>query len=261
MAGQTGYAARNQYELGWVASNCGGSGSLFSGPAGQNVDVLATAPYFGGSVPLAWTADADGGLAKFFTEQNKGGILPSAVVTGNCGNGIGKICGGPTAYTLASGLSVPSAPQNGSCVGFTLNQPFSTSGATLSVDGGAAYLLSDWLGTPLSRSNYIGSGYIGETLMACFTNATSAGSVTAQWHLLPNLGYAGTSGNGWLAQAINFWKADKKVASDYNIGLVAYESGQTYVSHNSAAYEAWYYAAMRDSRMGECVHCVLHVTT
>lgn len=87
------------------------------------------------------------------------------------------------------------------------------------------------------------------TTAFCFTNATSAGSVTASWYLQP-LGYVGTSGNGWLAKAVDDWTQDKVTASSNSVGLVSYESGQTYVPGNSTPYETLYYAAMRDSRMG-----------
>ena len=252
LAGQDGYSARNITELTWRASNCGGNGALFSGTAAENVDALATAPYFGSPVPLAWTADADGGLTKFFAEQNSGGVLPTTAVMGDCGNGPGSTCGGASTYTLKSGLGLPATPANGTCLGVRFNQASSGAGTTLAVDGGSAFPLADWLGTPINTNgSYIGTLYSGQVAAACFTNATSQGSVTPQWHLMPNLGYVGASGNGWMAQSIDFWTVqDKATASAYNVGLIAYESGQSYVGGSNPASDNLYFAAMRDPRMG-----------
>ena len=214
---------------------------------------MATAPYFGSNVPLAWTANADGGLSNFFTEQNGGGILPTTLVTGDCGNGPGETCGGPSSYTLTwtPGAGQPSAPTNGICLGIKFNQASAGTGTTLAVNGGPAFPLADWLGTPINTSgSYIGTVFAGQILPACFTTATSQGGVTAQWYLLPQLGYVGKSGNGWLAESIDNWTQDKAAASANNIGLVAYESGSTYIPGNDTVSQNLYFAAMRDVRMG-----------
>ena len=64
-------------------------------------------------------------------------------------------------------------------------------------------------------------------------------------------GYVGASGNGWIAQSIDNWAVqDKAAASANNVGLVAYESGQSYIAANNTTSENLYYAAMRDPRMG-----------
>ena len=70
-AGQNGYTARNQYILGFTAGSYGGDPSKFSGTAAQNVDVLATAPYFGYPVPNTFTLD------QLFAEINSGGVAPN----------------------------------------------------------------------------------------------------------------------------------------------------------------------------------------
>ena len=249
LGGQAANTARNAYILAWLSSNCGGNATLWSGTAAANADYLATAPYFGNGTndPLAWTAQADGGLTYFFTEQNSGGILPTAVVTGNCGNGAGETCdaGGNTAFTLTSGLSLSDPPPNGTCLAMKFNAAIGTA-ATLAVDGGTAYPLANDYGVALAAGG-VGSG---ATTTFCFTNATSAGSVTAQWYQNFFLGYVGTSGNGWMAQAIDWWVANAATAATYHVGLVAYESGEQYVPGNNATYETWFYAAMRDARMG-----------
>lgn len=259
LASQNGFLDRIRYTLVQQAGFCGGNASLWSGQAGANVDGLAVAPYFGNTNPLAWTADADGGLNKFFQEQNSGGVLPTANVTGNCGNGAGLTCGTSSAFTLTSGLTIPATPTNGTCLGLTFNQAAAGSGAvTLKVDGGNTYPLADWHGVAVgSGSNYDNFG-ASTPAVACFTNATSAGSVTAQWYLQGNLGYVGTFGNGYIAQAVDQWIGDLATINTYQPGLkmIAYESGQTYVPSTingvgpDPTYLTWDSNAMRDSRMG-----------
>ena len=75
-AGQNGYAGRNQFILGFTAGSYGGDPSKFSGTAAQNVDVLATAPYFGYPVPNTFTLD------QLFAEINSGGVAPNGYAGG-----------------------------------------------------------------------------------------------------------------------------------------------------------------------------------
>jgi hypothetical protein len=255
-----GSGNRIAYQANWQASNCGGNGSLFAGTAAANVNNIALAPYLpsGGFqiAPLAWTADADGGLTKFFTELTTGGVLPTAVVTGNCGNGAGKTCdsGGTSAFTLTSGLSLSDPPPNGTCLGVTFNAANGTA-PTLAVDGGTAYPMVTRFGVAL------GSGAQGANSVTafCFTNQTSAGSVTPSWYLQP-LGYTNGVHGGWTNQVLDVWVCDAAVLagspgcstnfSSTPVGMNAYESGQNFVAGSNTPYENFYYAAMRDNRMG-----------
>jgi hypothetical protein len=161
LGSQNAYYSRSVYQLDFLASNCGGNGSLFSGTAAANADAMATAPYFGGANPLAWTTQSDGGLTYLFTEQNSGGILPDGAGTGNCGNLAGNTCGTSTAVTLTSSSgSVPSTPSNGTCEGMYLTNAIGTS-ATLAVDGGTAFLLTDQYGDFAIASLAVNAGGTG----------------------------------------------------------------------------------------------------
>ena len=119
-----------------------------------------------------------------------------------------------------------------------------TGSATLSVDSGPAFPITDQHGKTLNQD----VGVAGNNAAFCFTNATSGGSVTPAWRYQP-LGYPG----GWIKRANDYWYNDATMASSHGVGLVAYESGQTYVAGGAGgdvAYENLYYAAMRDPRMG-----------
>ena len=240
------------YIFNWKATDCGGSASGFSGSVASNVNAGATAPYISGgmSTPVAWTANADGGLANLFQEINSGGVLPQAVVTGNCGNGAGHTCGGTTAYTITTGLSLPSTPANGTCIGVTFNSTIGAS-ATLAADGGTAYPIADPAGTAL------GAGAIqsGNTKGLCFTNATSSGATTAKWYELAGggdrgFGYPG----GFMAQTISWFTNDNALAASMGIDLYGYESGQQFYcfpwNNVFRPCTGLYYAANRDARMG-----------
>lgn len=258
LAGQNGYTDRNQnFIANWLPNNCGSTGLWASGTALSNSDIFVTAPYFGGVNALAWSADADGGLNKFFTEQNSGGILPTTTNSGNCGNGAGLTCGGPTAYTFTSGLTLPATPANGQCVGLTFNAASTGTGTTLQVDGGNVYPLADWHGNPINNGqSYVGTLFNGYSIPVCFTNKTAAGVVTPSWYIMYEYGYVGTSGNGWMAQAVDNWTADEAVAVSGASAkpLGAYESGQTYVpgsyqGSQDDTYTTWDTNAMLDPRM------------
>ncbi len=260
MASQFSYGngARIAYQGNWLASNCGGTASLFSGTAAANLDAMATAPYFGSSlVPLAWTAQADSGLTYFFEEQNTGGLLPTAIGTGNCGNGAGFTCdsGGNTAFTLTSpGGNIPATPANGTCLGMEFNATIGAS-ATLAVDGGNSYPLVNEYGTALGS----GSILINAQEVFCFTNQTSVGSVTAGWYYSA-FGYSNGVHGGWLNATLDTWLCNEEVVAgspgcsgNYLINplpLVAYESGQNYSGGSNTTYNTWFYSANRDSRMG-----------
>jgi hypothetical protein len=53
VGGQDGYTGRNQFILNFTAGQDGGNSALFTGTVAQNLDALATAPYFGYPVPEA----------------------------------------------------------------------------------------------------------------------------------------------------------------------------------------------------------------
>ena len=96
--GQNGYTARNQTILQFTAGQLGGNASLFSGTVAQNVDALATAPYFGYAVPDTFTLD------QLFTEITTGGL----VTGGYPGGMIKQALDYATAdYGVASAASLP----------------------------------------------------------------------------------------------------------------------------------------------------------
>jgi hypothetical protein len=246
---------RDDFILQWEDTYCGGSGTNFSGTVASNLnaangDGVATAPYIGNGniAPMAWTANSDGGLSNFFHELNYGGVLPQSNVTGNCGNGAGKTCdsGGNTAFTLTSGLSLPSTPPNGTCIGMTFNAAIGAS-ATLAVDGGNAYPLADPGGTALGS----GGVSLGQDTVFCLTSATSQGSVTSQWYET-NFGDSG----GWLASAVAQYATDSTIVNgSYGLNLMGYESGQQFYcfpyNGSTTACEGLYFSANRDVRMGQ----------
>ena len=228
--GQNGYTGRNQYILDFTAP------TYFTGTVAQNVDALATAPYFGEMIPVAWTADSDKGMGKLFTEMETGGVM----LTGANAPTLG---GSANAYTLTSGLNVPATPANQTEVQFKTNIG-NTGASTLAVDGGTAYPLVDAGGNPL------GSGYFGanQTWVAVFTSAVGSGAVTPAWRIY----YPAYPGGTQIKQALDQAASDKSVASAAGLPLVAYESGQSLVDyqHQHADLDTLYTNANHDPRMG-----------
>lgn len=172
MGGQQGNdAAVNQFNLA-ATTPAQGSGALWTGNAASHVKAVANAPYFMYNlvtlfgVPNAWTGDADGGLQIMYQDVMQG-VLPSAVVSGNCGNGAGKSCGGPSAYTLTSGLALSGTPANHTCLLFTTNQA-SSNNPTIAVDSVAA--------TPIQTNDAVGWNV--NTVTAASWASTGGGQVT-----------------------------------------------------------------------------------
>ena len=96
--GQNGYTGRNQYILQLTAGQFGGNASLFSGTVAQNVDALATAPYFGYAVPDTFTLD------QLFTEITTGGL----VTGGYPGGMIAQVLSyAASDYSVASAAGLP----------------------------------------------------------------------------------------------------------------------------------------------------------
>lgn len=177
LGGQMGFESRNTTIMNFQPAQQGGNPSLWSGTAASNVDAFTTAPYFPfGNEPVAWTADSDGGYARSFADLMTGGQLPVQ-------SGLPTTSGGPTVFTVTSGLGLPSTPANGTCIGLTLNQSAS-SGATLAADGGTAFQLTDFYGNA--------QAFGASSWCFCFTN---------QIALLLN--FATTSGgNGQFLQGV-----------------------------------------------------------
>ena len=170
-AGQNGYAARNQFILGFTAGSYGGDPSKFSGTAAQNVDVLATAPYFGYPVPNTFTLD------QLFAEINSGGVAPNGYAGGMIKQALDYAA---SDYSVASAAGLPLVAYEG--------------GQTL-VDYSHSDLVLQNLYATANRDPRMGTAYtnffngwksLGGTL---FVNFTLAGvySQWGYWSLLENI--------------------------------------------------------------------------
>lgn len=169
LGSQQGYFGRQTFELGWLAANCGGNGSAYTGTAAANTDAMAVAPYYGGTDPIAWTAQSDGGLTYFFTENDSdsGTLLPDAPVTGNCGNGAGYVC------WTAQGQYGVGLTAAGS--GYAVNDTITLAGGTfaaatvVTVTGVSSGHITGW---------YVANGNSGAytVLPAGFTQGSTSGS-------------------------------------------------------------------------------------
>ncbi len=164
---QAGFAVTAQIFIGAAAGV-----NNINGPISANVKGLAIAPYFGGEVglPGAWTADADGGLTKYFNYITSGGTLPvqsgSPAVT----------AGTSTNLTLTSGQSFPSTPANGTILQWKINWSGGSNGDPMGsnphiiVDGGTSYPLLDYQGSSLPTGYF--APYYNLQSNFVFTSAT-----------------------------------------------------------------------------------------
>ncbi len=228
------------------------------------MDAFALAPYFAYGEPDAWTADADGGLTKFFTEIITGGVEPFPGSQGDCGNGVGKTCTpvDTAHYKITSGLSLSSDPANGTMVLATANatNTLSAGQTFLTVDTMSQYpLLSDDGGCP---GNNLSAGDILNTQPYVFTFTTavagcSGGGITKGWRPFCRgnpIGCGGylTSGmvNDVLALAqLSCTNITTIAGASYP--MITYEGGQTFISADVTNFPGLLYInAMRDSRMG-----------
>ena len=170
-AGQNGYTARNQFILGFTAGSYGGDPSKFSGTAAQNVDVLATSPYFGYPVPNTFTLD------QLFAEINSGGVAPNGYPGGMIKQALDYAA---SDYSVASAAGLPLVAYEG--------------GQTL-VDYSHSDLVLQNLYATANRDPRMGAAYtnffngwksLGGTL---FVNFTLSGiySQWGYWSLLENI--------------------------------------------------------------------------
>lgn len=204
----------------------------------DHVDAIAIAPYFGFDVPVAWTTDADHGKTKLFNELNGvSQLLPT-------GAGAATTTGTASALLLAGG---PASPSQGTLITFNLSvNPSAT--ATLKTGGGTAYPLRDQAGNDPNNVAASGGPYV-----ACWTNATADGSVTASWRIL-SFGAAGYTG-GWLQQSVDITTPYASLISTAypSMKLFCYENGQSFncsPTGGPPALIALFKAANEDARMG-----------
>ncbi len=253
----------------WLTQNDFASGHFFSGTLGANIDAVGIAPYFGDTVISsaadAWTADADGGLAKLFQQIGDGttqGLL-STLSTGNCVNGAGHTCSTGTAgngqtcstanYCFTSGLGLSGEPANDALIAAIINADSTLSGGHtfINVDNANQYpiLLND--GT--CPGNDISAGYLGATGSAVFvfTSATSncsSGSITKGWRVVGNVG---TGDEIKMTTALE--QGNCTVIGTHGPGVMfGYESGQQFTGGASTDQPlgGLYNSANRDARMG-----------
>lgn len=157
---------------GGLGGSDGGNINYWNPPGstvGTHVDAVCIALYFDyNDVPYCWTNDADGGLAKTFTEITTGGLVPTGV-------GANTTTGTSTAYLLTSdanwgGGTIPATPPEQQPIQFVAHVT-QGAGATLKVDGGNAYPLQDPVGTPTNTYLPITAG---QTYCATFMSARTA---------------------------------------------------------------------------------------
>lgn len=188
-------------------------------------DVYAIAPYFNGGerLPSAWTADADGGVAKFYTEYTSGGLLPTSASASH------TTAGTSTAFTVTSGQGLPSTPANGTIVNVKFNVANGAS-ATLAADGGAAFPLQNVHGATIGT----GALALNAVWPFVFTSATCqgtiaacTGSVTPGWRQQA-FGYTGSNGSGYIYEGLSWiTSAITNVTQPRGLPLIGYEFGQT----------------------------------
>lgn len=228
---------------------------FITGTVGQNVDAMAVAPYFTVQIyqiPAAWTALApDGGLTQTFADIETG-LIPTAVNTGNCGNGAGVSCTpvDTAHFTFTSGLSLPATPTNGQIIAMQMNATATASAGQifLKVDGGTQFPLINNDGNCPGTNYPVGPLAIGHSIAFIFTNAIAgcgAGTLTAGWvpitDLLPQLGQINVALAGTQANC-------NEVTADGPGLLIGYEFGQGFVA-GDAVHQNLYVAAVRDARM------------
>lgn len=217
----------------------------------SGIDVIAIAPYLFGDTPTAWTAlGGDGGLTCFFNQIGVAGQTCSVarLPTGN-GN---STTGTASAFALTTGLSLSNPPPNGTCVPVSFNNS-PNNGATMAVDGGTAFILTDNNGGNVSNA-----GVFAGPFDMCYTSSTSAGSVTASWRVL-SFETQGFSG-GWLAQLASYISAYQSLISGTytTMKLVTYEGGEQFLNPlNAAVLTTLYNNASADSRMGTAAQTLI----
>lgn len=186
-------------------------------PCTSDIGAYHSAPYYGGpDIPSAVTAQGDGGVGCFFywTLVALGTSCPLGPIPD--GNGANTTGGISSAFTLSSGQSLTSV-SNGTMVQGVWNATPSTN-ATLAVDTGTCG--AGCTGTLFDNNGgAIGNAQVnsGGTFIAVWTNATSAGSVTAGWRVL----YGQSTGNfkgSWVLGV------EDSMHSDYTYMQSAYPS-------------------------------------
>jgi hypothetical protein len=214
----TSWTVNNSQSVGPVSMTA----AYWTGASGSstNVDALSTAPYWFYTTPASWTADSDLGVSKLQTEINSGGLMnPSGLTPTTTGT--------TTAYALVTGQSLPSTPANQTMVVFNVGAGQANgAGVTLACDGGTAFPLQDNTGTAINAGDLpVGGPYV-----ASFTNATSAGSVTAAWRLTFDTYYPLGMMNLILKlPGANSLTAQKAMANSNGLRFVCYEGGQQFV--------------------------------
>ncbi len=153
-------------------SNLQATSANWSGTLSTHVDALINAPYWpccNGYLPVAaWSADADDGVAKMYTDISTGSLRPVSPTNGNCGNGVGFSCNpvDTAHFTVDTGYAASGDPtwaqmglQNDFCISFITTNASTGSPPNLQVDSGTVVPLSG------SLNNH-------SQIFACYENGT-----------------------------------------------------------------------------------------
>jgi hypothetical protein len=256
--GQASNDGYSTFFLPTLATDFGGSSSYWTGTAATHYDAVCIGGYMTGStsgqLPDAWTADSDGGLAKFYQQYNSDTILP------NAGAATITTAGGPTAYTITVG-GTPSTPPNQMIINAKFNVG-SSGAATLAVDGGTAFHIQDKTGANIPAT-YQGAINTNDVWAIVFTSATTPstgpGSPGASpgWRIgaWQGIGGAPYPFSGQIAQGL-YWASTAKAAygpgSSFNLRLLSYECGQNFSDFGQPddVQTAYSIAANRSTQMG-----------
>jgi hypothetical protein len=235
-----------------LATDYGGNSSYWTGQAYTHFDAVCIGGYMNGGeqLPDAWTADSDGGIAKFYQEYNSGGLLPTSASTSHIAGGTS------TAYTVTSGQSLPATPPNQTIIYIDFNGVTNGANATLAADGGTAFPLQERWGTALP-ANYIGQGFIGNGYKTpfVFTSVTASGSVGTPGWRIQFPGWPGPPSTGYINPGLD-WASTAAAAygpaSTFGLRLLSYECGQTFsdFGHPDTDQTNYSIAANRSTQMG-----------
>lgn len=241
--GWNGNPSFASFWLALLSTNNGGPSTWYTGAPnptgslGQNVDALYVAPYFNYETPDGWNLD------QLFVEITTGSLPQSST---------GTVGGTTTAYTLTTGLSLPSPPPNNTIIAITIGAALTNgSNCTLATDGGSAHPLQlndgSASGTALPSSTFTP----GNTYLIAYTSSINGVAVTTPgWRYF----LAGVGGNasGMVQEALSAVSTNKTTANSYSIPLLGYEGGQQLLAgggaSNNAVLQSLITAANRDPR-------------